>query len=73
MPAHTMENTPEVAYISIYERRPRSGKPRGRPQGTCKFSDEERPERARLKSTKYYDMNPEMERERQRLEYARKQ
>ena len=43
-------NTTEVEYISIYEQRPRSGKPRGIPKGTCKFSDEERRERARLRT-----------------------
>ena len=58
-----MENTTEAVYISIYEQRPRSGKPRGRPKGTCKFSDEERRERARL-ITKKYDMDPEKQRER---------
>ena len=56
-PARAMENTTEVEYISIYEQRPRSGKPRGRPKGTCKLSDEERREKARLKSKRYYDMN----------------
>ena len=46
-----MENTTEVEYISIDEQRPRSSKSRGRPQGACKLSDEERREKARLKST----------------------
>ena len=59
-----MENTTEAQYISIYEQRPRSGKPRGRPKGTCKFSEEERRARARLKSKNIYDMNPEKERDR---------
>ena len=67
-----MENATEAVYIFIHEQRPRSGKPTGRPKGTCKFSDDERRERARLKSKKYYDMNPEKERERKILEYARK-
>ena len=66
-PTPTMENTTEVEYISIYDK-PK----RGRPKGTCKLSDEEKRERARLKSKRYYDMNPEKERERKRLEYARK-
>ena len=57
------DDTPE--YVSIYDR-PK----RGRPKGTCKFSDEERRERARLSSKKYYDMNIEKERTRKR-EYAR--
>ena len=52
-------------YVSIYDI-PK----RGRPKGTCKFSDEERRERARLNSKKYYDMNIEKERARKR-EYAR--
>ena len=45
---------------------------RGRPKGTCKFTDEERREKARLKSKRHYDRNPEKERERKRLEYRRK-
>ena len=80
LPTQTMENTivnftpsfkntddmPE--YVSIYELR----KPRGRPKGSCKLSDEERREKARLKSKTYYDRDPEKERERKRLEHARK-
>ena len=67
-----MENTTEAVYISIYEQRPHSSKPRGRPKGTCKFCDEERRERALLKSKQDCDMNPEKECERQQVEYARK-
>ena len=52
-------------YVSIYDK-PK----RGRPKGTCKFSEEERRERARLSSKNYYDMNIEKERARKR-EYAR--
>ena len=63
-----MEHTTEVEYTSIYDRR--LGKLGGRPKGTCKLSDEERREKARVKSTKYYDMNPEKERE-TKIEYAR--
>ena len=66
LPTQTMENTTEVEYISIYDRR------KGRPKGTCKFSDEERRERARLNSKKYCGMNTEKERERRILAYARK-
>ena len=58
-----MENTTEVEYIYIYEQLPRSSKPKGRPKGTCKFSDEERRERARLRPNKHYDMDPEKQRE----------
>ena len=39
LPTQTMENTTEVEYISIYDRR------KGGPKGTCKFYDEERRER----------------------------
>ena len=61
----TMEqNTTEL------EQTPKRG--RGRPKGTCKFTDEERAEKARLKSKRHYDRNPEKERERKRLEYHRK-
>ena len=70
VPTQAMENTTEVEYVSIYEQRPR--KPKGRPRGTYKLSDEEKREKARLKSKRYYDANPEKERQRKRLEYARK-
>ncbi|MCR9067157.1 MAG: hypothetical protein NXI00_24540, partial [Cytophagales bacterium] len=56
--------------ICLCEQQP--PKQRGRPKGSCKLSDEEKREKARLKSKKYYDMNPEKQRERKRLEYARK-
>ena len=46
LPTQTMETTTEVEYISIYELR----KPSGRPKGSCKLSDEERREKVRLKS-----------------------
>ena len=62
----TMEqNTTEL------EQTPKRG--RGRPKGTCKLTDEERAEKARLKSKRHYDRNPEKERERKRLEYHRKE
>ena len=59
----------DITYIYVYEK---IRKPAGRPKGTCKFSDEEKREKARLKSKKYYDLNPEKQRERKRNEYARK-
>ena len=63
-----MENTTEVEYISIYDRPKR---PRGRPK-TCKLSDEEKLERLRVNYKAYYYTDPERERERKRVEYARK-
>ena len=44
----------------------------GRPKGTCKFTDEERKERVRIRSKSYYDANTEKEKERKRLYYIRK-
>ena len=58
------KNTNEVEYT------PKRG--RGRPNGICKLTDEERAEKARLKSKRHYDRNPEKDRERKRLEYHRK-
>ena len=58
-----------VEYISIYDR---PKKKTGRPKGTCKFTDEERKERVRIRSKSYYDANAGKERERKRLEYQAK-
>ena len=68
-PTQAMDNATEVTNICVCEQPP---KQRGRPKGSCKLSDEERREKARLKSKRYYDMNPEKQRERKRLEYAKK-
>ena len=43
------------------------------PNGTCKFTDEDRKERARIRSKSYYVANAEKERERKRLEYQAKE
>lgn len=56
-------------YISIYDK---PKKKTGRPKGTCKFTDEERKERVRIRSKSYYDANTEKEKERKRLYYIRK-
>ena len=65
---HTMENTTEVEYISIYDK-PKRG--RGRPK-TCNLSDEEKLERLKVNYKAYYYADPERERERKRVEYAQK-
>ena len=44
----TKEKTKKVEYISVHEQRPH--KQKGRPKGTGKLSDEEKREKARLKS-----------------------
>ena len=82
----TMANTTEVTYISIYDK-PKRGKGRPttcklsdeeklewlrQDCQTYYYADPERREKARLKSKTYYDINLEKERERTRLEYARK-
>jgi len=47
-------------------------KVKGRPKGTAKYTPEEKRERARLNSRRYYELNTEKERERKRLEYHAK-
>ena len=47
-------------------------KTRGRPKGTGKYTPEEKREKARLNSRRYYESNAEKERERKRLEYHAK-
>ena len=47
-------------------------KTRGRPKGTGKYTPEEKKERARLNSKKYYEVNVEKERQRKRLAYQAK-
>ena len=64
---HTMENTTDVEYISIYDR-PKRGK--GRPKAST-LADEEEKERLRVNSKAYFEANPEKERERVRLSMAR--
>ena len=59
----------DIEYISIYEQRPK--KPRGRPKGS-KYTDEEKAERARQSTMKYYYNNLEKERERSRINQAKK-
>ena len=41
-------------------------KVKGRPKGTAKYTPEEKRERARLNSRRYYELNTEKERERKR-------
>ena len=45
---------------------------KGRPKGTGKYTPEEKREKARLNSRRYYESNAEKERERKRLEYHAK-
>ena len=71
-PTQTTENTTEVVYVSIYEQRQRSGKPRVDPKALAN-SLMKKDEKEQDWNQKYYDMNPEQERERKKLEYARKQ
>ena len=47
-------------------------KVKGRPKGTAKYTPEEKREKARLNSRRYYESNAEKERERKRLEYHAK-
>ena len=63
-----MEQSTQIMeeYISIYDK-PKRGK--GRPQGS-KYTVEERAERARLSTMKYYYSNIEKERERSRAYQA---
>ena len=61
---HTMENTTDVEYISIYDK-PKRG--RGRPK-TCNLSDEEKRQRKRDNATRYHYDNYEYCKMRQRLQ-----
>ena len=67
-PTTTMENRTDIEYISIYDK-PKRGK--GRPTGS-KYTDEQKAERARLSTMKYYYNNLETERERSRINQAKK-
>ena len=67
-PTSTMENRTDIEYISIYDK-PKRGK--GRPTGS-KYTDEQKTERARLSTMKYYYNNLETERERSRINQAKK-
>jgi hypothetical protein len=69
MEKSTQTNRTDIEYISIYEQRPK--KQRGRPKGS-KYTDEEKAERARLSTMKYYYNNLEKERERSRINKAKK-
>ena len=62
-PTHTMENTTEVEYISIYDR-PKRGK--GRPK-TCTLSDEEKRQRKIETAKTYYNDNFEYVRLQKRI------
>ena len=68
-PTTTMENRTDIEYISIYDK-PKRGK--GRPTGS-KYTDEQKAERARLSTMKYYYNNLETERERSRINQAKKE
>ena len=67
MEKNTQTNRTYIEYISIYDK-PKRGK--GRPQGS-KYTDEEKAERARLSTMKYYYNNLEKERERSRINQAK--
>jgi len=64
----TQTNTTDIEYISIYDKPKRK---KGRPPGS-KYTVEERAERARLSTMKYYYNNLEKERERSRINKAKK-
>ena len=61
-------NRTDLEYISIYDK-PKRGK--GRPQGS-NYTDEQKAERVRLSTMKYYYKNLETERERSRINQAKK-
>ena len=67
-PTTTMENRTDIEYISIYDKPKRF---KGRPRGS-KYTDEEKAERSRLSTMKYYYNNLEKERERSRINQAKK-
>ena len=58
-----MEQSTEINNIGIPKKK------KGRPKGTCIFTEEENKERARQRARLYYSLNFEKERERKRLEY----
>ena len=66
-PTQTMECTPEVPYISIYEKPKR---PRGRPK-TCTLTDGEKVCRKRQDAKRLYYENYEYRRLQQALYYDR--
>ena len=68
MDTSTQTNRTDIEYISIYDK-PKRGK--GRPQGS-NYTDEQKAERARLSTMKYYYKNLETERERSRINQAKK-
>ena len=68
MEKSTQTNTTDIEYISIYDK-PKRGK--GRPRGS-KYTDDEKAERARLSTMKYYYNNIEKEKERARINQAKK-
>ena len=68
MEKNTQTNMTDIEYISIYDK-PKRGK--GRPKGS-QYTDEEKAERARLSTMKYYYNNLETERERSRINQAKK-
>ena len=70
MEQSTQTNRTDIEYISIYDK---PGKQLGRPNGTTNFSDEERKERSRMRSKRYYDENIEKERARKLLDYHAKE
>ena len=56
MEQSTQTNITYIEYISIYDKPTKNW---GRPNGTTKLSDEERKERSRMRSKRYYDENIE--------------
>ena len=68
METSTQTNRTDIEYISIYDK---PKKRKGRPHGS-KYTDEEKAERARLSTMKYYYKNLETERERSRINQAKK-
>ena len=72
MEKSTQTNTTDIEYISIYDNKPKkTGRP-GRPKGS-KYTDEEKAERARISTMKCYYNNLEKERERSRINQAKKE
>ena len=66
----TQTNTTDIEYISIYDNKPKKSR-QGRPTGS-KYTDDEKAERARISTMKYYYNNLETERERCRIHRAKK-
>ena len=69
MEKSTQTNRTYIEYISIYDK-PKRGK--GRPSGS-KYTDEQKAERARISTMKYYYNNLEKERERSRINKTKKE